>query len=397
MCVSQHNNEIRWNIIEQSWIERFCSGNNGVASWWLDIVRRPQFLFGCISTAVQQVSSMADAYYRQVRQVRQGGQQKPALTSWEPRESTFLPLWPLSGNLPALDLQRLGSSRIQGTNSAKQFTSPGPKFWGQEEQMQSLDMSWPNLFDIFDHPIMAINGRHCYWHAKHHQTPNACGQFGCLAFCEQICRNTRRYCKKSKTLRVCCVTFKDSVARMLFASLGVTKNFAAVTATLMPVQLSVPHWLTIYSLSDAWLTLVQCVHSGESLHWCGRNFGNVWLAFACIQKITPPNPPKSGGSMSPKIGAESTVNKIPAGLIWFIIIVIIVLSYIALNWRHPQFSDTFFGRQRRGSFRMGQLRSGFLAPRGGMMQQIQQHTTSISISMQWYLCHLQYFVLHMVM
>ena len=231
--------------------------------------------------------------------------------------------------------------------------------------------------------IMAIDGRHCYWHAKHHQTPNACGQFGCLAFCEQICRNARRYCKKSKTLRVCCVTFKDSVAPTLFASLGVTKNFAAVPATLMPVQLSVPHWLTMYFFSDAWLTLVQCVDSGENLHWCGRNFRNVWLAFACIQNITPPNPPKSGGNMSPKIGAESTVNKIPAGLIWFIII---VLSYIALNWRHPQFSDTFFGRQRRGSFRMGQLRSGFLAPRGGISAaDSAARPTSISISMQWYL------------
>ena len=45
--------------------------------------------------------------------------------------------------------------------------------------------------------------------------------------------------------------------------------------------------------------------------------------------------------MSPKIGAESTVSKIPAGLIWFIIDIIIVLSYMALNWRHPQFSDIF--------------------------------------------------------
>jgi len=159
VCVSQHNNEIRWNIIEQSWIERFCSGNNGVASWWLDIVRRPQFLPGCISTEVQQVSSMADAYYRQVRQVRQvrqGGQEKPALTSWDQLGASWdhllQAIFPLSiskGSDP------LGSSI--GTNSAKQFTSPGPKFWG-EEQMQSLDMSWPNLFDIFDHnDIMAIN------------------------------------------------------------------------------------------------------------------------------------------------------------------------------------------------------------------------------------------------
>lgn len=93
-------------------------------------------------------------------------------------------------------------------------------------------------------------------------------------------------------------------------------------------------------------------------------------------------------------GAESTVNKIPAGLIWFIII---VLSYMALNWRHPQFSDTFFGRQRRGSFRMGQLRSGFLAPRGGMIFRRFSSTTDVNIHQHAMIsiCHLQYFVLHM--
>ena len=106
-------NEISSNIIKQSWIERFHSGNNEMASWWLDIVRWPQFLPGCISTEVQQVSSMADAYYRQVRQVRQEGQ----LGAWLVTPPCYR-CQMLSGKIPALGLQRRGSTEPICTNSA---------------------------------------------------------------------------------------------------------------------------------------------------------------------------------------------------------------------------------------------------------------------------------------